>query len=37
MGGGGDGTCTEKNFGPIPIIRPYMNPILQGFGNNVVL
>ena len=25
MGGGMD--VTEKNFGPIPIIRPYMNPI----------
>ena len=25
MSGGGDGT--EKNFGPIPIIRPYMNSI----------
>ena len=28
MGGAGDGT--EKNFGPTPIIRPYMNPIHQG-------
>ena len=34
MGGGGNGT--EKIFGPIPIIRPYMNPS-QGFGNNEVL
>ena len=25
IGGGGDGT--EKNFRPISIIRPYMNPI----------
>ena len=25
MGRGGDGT--EKNFGPMPIIRPYMNPV----------
>ena len=25
MGGGRDGT--EKNFGPMPVIRPYMNLI----------
>ena len=25
MGGGGD--STEETFGPMPIIRPYMNPI----------